>query len=297
MSDQYFSDREQGPRPRTEETISQIAWGGIAATVESLVTDGSFGESFPDGCPDGGAVVGTDWQKWYNVMRAEAADIAWPFSTNELPSTLKILDFVEFCHRHVSKPTPIQGSYHPFFNHYHLTFDRVAGQSDFREKINRLFARNSLAYELGADGKIVRLAPVVLRENLQAAVFQTGDATLDEMLEAARIKFLNPNPQVRREALEKLWDAWERLKTIEPGADKKAQVKVLLDKAASEPGFRDLLEREAKELNAIGNSFQIRHSETTQTPLQSDRHVDYLFHRLFSLVWMLVNRKWSVREK
>jgi hypothetical protein len=60
MSEQYFSDREQGPRPRTEETISPVAWGGIAATVESLVADGSFGESFPDSCNDGGAVVGTD---------------------------------------------------------------------------------------------------------------------------------------------------------------------------------------------------------------------------------------------
>ena len=112
--------------------------------------------------------------------------------------------------------------------------------------------------------------------------------TLDSMLESARIKFLNPNPQIRRESLEKLWDAWERLKTIEPGADKKDQTKALLDKAATEPVFRDLLEQEAKALNAIGNTFQIRHSETTQTPLQSDSHVDYLFHRLFSLIWMLV---------
>lgn len=286
MSDQYFSDREHGPRPRTEETISPVAWGGIAATIESLVADGSFGESFPDVCPDGGAVIGGDFHKWYKLMRAEAADISWPFGTSEAPSTLKILDLVEYCHRNISKP--IRGSLHPFFNHHHLTFDRVAGQSEFRERINRLFARTGLAYELGDDGKIVRLAPVVIRECLQAAVFQTGDGTLDSMLESARIKFLNPDPQIRREALEKLWDAWERLKTIDPGANKQAQAKAILDKAASEPGFRDLLEREAKELNIIGNSFQIRHSETTQTPLQSDDHVDYLFHRLFSLIWMLV---------
>jgi hypothetical protein len=31
--------------------------------------------------------------------------------------------------------------------------------------------------------------------------------------------------------------------------------------------------------------------ETTQTPLQSDQHVDYLFHRLFSLIWMLVEMR------
>jgi hypothetical protein len=220
-------------------------------------------------------------------MRAEVADIPWPFNTNDVPSTLKILDLVEFCHRNVSKP--IRGRHHSYFDHHHLTFDRVAGQSEFREGINRLFARTGLAYELGNAGKIVRLAPIILGECLQATVFQTGDTTLDEMLGAARTKFLNPDPKIRRESLEKLWDAWERLKTFEPGTDKKDQAKTLLDKAASETNFRGVLEREAKELNAIGNNFQIRHSETTQTPLQSDSHVDYLFHRLFSLIWMLVN--------
>ncbi len=287
MSQEYFSDREQGPRPRTEETISSVAWGGIAATIQSLVADGSFGESFPDGCPDGGAVIGGDFQQWYQVMRAEAADIEWPFNTSQVPTTLKILDLVEFCHRHVSKA--LRGSHHSYFDHHHLTFDRAAGQAQYRERINRLFARNGLAYQLGDEGKIIRLAPVVLREQLQAAVFQTGDATLDAMLASARTKFLNPHSEVRREALEKLWDAWERIKTIEPGKDKKAQAAAILDKAASEPNFRALIEREALGLTKVGNDFLIRHSETSKTAIQSDAHVDYLFHRLFALIWMLVN--------
>lgn len=289
MSHQYFSDREQGPRARTEETISPVTWGGIAATIESLVADGSFGESFPDTCSDGGAVVGTDWRRWYGVMRAEAADIEWPFSASEVPATMKILDLVEFCHLHVSKPT--QGVYHSFFKHHHLSFDRDAGQSEFRNRMNRLFSRNGLAFQLGDEGKIIRLAPTVLREQLQAAEFQTGDATLDAMLGSARTKFLNPNPDVRREALERLWDAWERIKTIEPGKDKKAQATAILDKAASEPNFRALLEREAMELTSVGNDFLIRHSETNRTAIQSNAHVDYLFHRLFSLVWMLVTTR------
>ena len=286
MSDLYFSERERGPRPRTNETISPVAWGGIAATIESLVADGSFGESFPDSCNDGGAVVGTDWRKWYNVMRAEVADVAWPFNTSEAPETLIILDLVEFCYRHVSKPE--QGTFHPYFKHHHLSFERDAGLSEFRDRLNRLFARNGLAYELGADGKIVRLAPVVLREDLQTALFQTGDGTLDAMLESARTKFLNPNSHVRREALEKLWDAWERIKTIEPGKDKSEQAKAILDKAANESNFRALLDREARELTKVGNDYLIRHSETNKIPIQKDTHIDYLFHRLFSLISMLI---------
>lgn len=286
MSHQYFSDREHGLRPRTEEIISPVVWSGIAATIESLVADGSFGQSFPEVCGDGGAVVGTDWHKWYAVLRAEAADIEWPFSISTPPATLKILDVIEFCHLHVSEPIP--GAYHPFFKHQHLSFNHELGQAHFRDRMNRLFARNGLAYELGEDGKIIRLAPAVLREVLQEAEFHSGDAILDGLLGSARTKFLNPNPAVRREALEKLWDAWERIKTIQPGNDKKAQATAILNKAASEPNFRAALEREAKELNVIGNAFHIRHSETTQTPLESDSHVDYLFHRLFALLQLLL---------
>jgi hypothetical protein len=287
MDHDYFSDREQGPRPRGEEAISSVAWGGIAGTIDSVVSDASFGESFPNCCPDGNGVIGGDFHQWHSVLRAEAADIEWPFTTDKLPSALEILDIIEFCHRHVSKP--IRGNYHAFFNHHHFTYNRTVGQEEFRARINRIFARNGLAYELREDGKVERLAPTVLRETLPVAVFQSGDETLDSMLESSRAKFLNPNPAVRREALEKLWDAWERLKTVEAGPDKRTQTKALLDKAASETGFREVLEREARELNNIGNAFQIRHSETTQTPLQSEHHVDYLFHRLFSFISMLLH--------
>lgn len=289
MNAQYFSDTEHGPRPRTEEVIGLVVWKGIAATVQSLVDDGSFGISFPAVCNDGSDVVGTNVGNWQSVLMAEHPSIEWPFRSEEAPATLAVLDLVQFAHDNIARP--IQGPYHGFFRHHHLTFDREAGKTEFREKINRIFARNGLAYELREDGMIVRLAATVLHEMLQAATFQTGDSVLDSMLESARAKFLNPYPQVRREALEKLWDAWERLKTIEAGDDKKSQVKNLLDKAAAESNFRKLLETEAIALTGIGNNFLIRHSETNRTPIGQEPHVDYLFHRLFSLVWMVLKMR------
>jgi hypothetical protein len=41
----YFSDREQGPRPRTEEVISVAAWGGVVGLVRSLISTGAFGSN------------------------------------------------------------------------------------------------------------------------------------------------------------------------------------------------------------------------------------------------------------
>jgi hypothetical protein len=80
--------------------------------------------------------------------------------------------------------------------------------------VNRIFERNGMAFEL-AQGEVTPMAPAVLHESLAEAIFHTGDGALDELLETARHKFLNRGIDVRRESLEKLWDAWERLKTVE----------------------------------------------------------------------------------
>lgn len=94
------------------------------------------------------------------------------------------------------------------------------------------------------------------------------------MLEAARHKFLQRDLAVRREALEKLWDAWERLKTVEPAKDKKASVKALLDRVSTEAAFRERLENEAAQLTEIGNKFMIRHTETDKIPVVDSAQVD-----------------------
>jgi hypothetical protein len=199
------------------------------------------------------------------------------------------LDAVEFFGRVVSMPT--QRAYHDYGRHNHITsFDRSHGFEEYRTEINTMLRRCSHPYEMDASGRIQRVGPPVLREGLESAVFSSGDAELDRLLETARRKFQDPNPQIRAEALEKLWDAWERLKTILPG-DKKTSVKTLLDAAVAEPTLRERVEQEARELTDIGNSFMIRHSETDKVPISESEHVDYLFHRMFALILMILRAR------
>lgn len=289
----YFSDRELGPKPRIKEKISQSAWGGIIAVIKSHIADGSFGYRYPLNCQDGEGPCGCDGYTFALALAAEIPefaveilDIQLQLNPNKMPSTLAILDLLEFCHRAVGKPT--KGKFHSYYNHSHLNFEPKEGQAIFRDEINRILARNELAYELRPDGLVVRLAPEPLREVLASAKFQTGDTKLDSLLETARAKYLDPDINVRLESLEKLWDAWERLKTIEPGKDKKESITILLDRAATELTFRGVLEKEASELTRIGNSFGIRHSETTQVSLELSEHADYLFHRMFALIRLLL---------
>lgn len=119
----------------------------------------------------------------------------------------------------------------------------------------------------------------MLHERLAETVFKTGDSVLDGLLEVSRQKFLNRSLDVRRESLERLWDAWERLKTVETGKHKQASAKALLDKAATEPNFPSRLEQKARELTDIGNNFMIRRTETDKVPIVDSAHVNYLFQR------------------
>lgn len=183
---------------------------------------------------------------------------------------------------------PVQGGYHSFYRHYHLSFDEAEGKANFRAEINRIFERNGIAYELAESGQVERTAPEVLRELLAETLFQTEDTTLNELLEKARTKFLSRDAATRKESLEALWDAWERLKSLELGKDKKESVGKLLDKVTAEPNFRELLELEARQLTDIGNKFMIRHTEVGKVPVDDDEQIDYLFHRLFSLIRLLL---------
>jgi hypothetical protein len=199
-----------------------------------------------------------------------------------------VLDLIQFIHEKIAQP--LQRDFHPFLKHYHLDFDREAGQLAFREEINRIFERNGIAYELKDVGAVDRIASPVLREALSETVFLTGDPILDELLERARTNFLSRNQAVRRESLETLWDAWERIKSLEAGDDKREGIRIILDKAAAEPNFRGLLEIEALALTKIGNDYMIRHAEVNKIPVNDDEHVDFLFHRLFAAIRLLLRK-------
>ncbi|MCC7015993.1 MAG: hypothetical protein IT564_02170 [Rhodospirillales bacterium] len=288
----YFSEREIGEASRNTDEVTANAWSGIVALIRRRIDDGSFGAQYPATCDDGAGPYGTNEFLLWRAMRAEIPGLpetsSMILNNDTPPSTLVAMDMIEFCWRAVGKP--IQRGYHQSFQHHHLDFYVVTGRKEFGEEVNRIFRRNGLAFELTDEGTILRLAPAVLRESLGQTVFSTEDTNLNEILESARTKFLNPDESVRREALEKLWGAWERIKTLESGTNKSVQASALLDRVAglNVPKFREMLELEAKNLNNIGNTFQIRHTETNQERLKGSDEVDYLFHRLFSLIRLIL---------
>lgn len=288
MGSRYYSERLAGDAPLEDETISAAFWGGFVAFVESRSRDGWFAEGYPSHCFEAPLPVETDAAALGGAFAAHNPRVPWPLDEGTPPDTLEVLNSVEFFARIVSMPT--RRTYHDYGRHNHITaFDREQGFAEFQREINTMLRRCGHPYELDSGGEIQRVGPPVLRDEL-GSVLASGDIELDRLLAIACQKFKDPDREVRKEALEKLWDAWERLKTILPG-DKRTSVKALLDSAVVESTFRERIEREARELTDIGNTFMIRHTETGKVPIENSHHVDYLFHRMFALVLMILRAR------
>ena len=291
----YFSEKEYGETLRENETISRSAWNGIKALLKDRVNDNSFATRYAHRCQYFNEPFAIDLDHLWAAIQGDIPtlrEIPWNMSSLELPNTKGILEIIKFCWSSIGKPDINEG-YGGVCDHYHLLFDREMGREEFGQDINRIFNLNGLAYRLTESGDIERPPYTVLSEELASVHLQTGDEELDGLLEKARAKFLNSDEEIRREALEALWDAWERIKSLDPGLNKKEAIKDLLDRASgpSSPKLRSRLETEASELTGIGNELRIRHSETSQEMLVRDEHIDYLFHRLFSLIQLILKTK------
>jgi hypothetical protein len=280
----YLGARENGPPIQNEAAIALTAWQGIVGLIEAYLRTARFAEDFPDrSCVDHGfaeAITGCNERHFYLRLRGDHPDIPVPLDPNAVPDTIQASEIVEFCHQHVSMP--IDPVAHEYFAHRHyLRFRRDLGQEEFCREINSILGRNHLAFELQPNGEVRRLLPPVLREALVSAEFTSEDPELNRLLESARRRFSSPDFVVRYEALQDLWHALERLKTLEPPRDDMRQSSAaLIARVSQEPSVQAMLDEEMRrDLNAFGNGFFIRHANAQQVRLQTSEEIDYLFHR------------------
>ena len=113
-------------------------------------------------------------------------------------------------------------------------------------------------------------------------VANTQDIELNKLIEEAKERFFNPND--KQVALEKLWDAFERLKTYfaQEGL-KKNQSANKLTTIISEHFDKEFIDEEFTKLTKIGNNYRIRHHETDKQEL-TQVHKNYFFFRMLSLI-------------
>lgn len=110
----------------------------------------------------------------------------------------------------------------------------------------------------------------------------TNDSDLNSLIEEAKERFFNPKD--KQVALEKLWDAFERLKTYfsSEGLNKKQSAEKLVN-LIFENFDKEFIEEEFDKLTKIGNNYRIRHHETGKKELTAV-HINYFFFRMLSLI-------------
>lgn len=316
-----FSEREKGFPLREQEQLSDRAWNGLISLVDNLIEKNYFGESFPYICGNCGRNGGSDnirlnsalyseigiedgnWLSFKSYCLDESSRKNYCLDKNITLNELCwiALDLIEFCFENCATPNP-KNSSTGCYRHGGKEYERYDSnffKEEWRDKINKLFKKNGLAYELNEHGKVVRLLDPVFEKDFSYLI-KTGNVELDKLLQEAKDKFLHPKFEDRVDSIRDLWFAWERLKTLE-GQKQQSIKKLLLRISKSENDLFKFLDEEGKRLTDIGNgkygNFIIRHSECDKFFIDDKNLLDYLFQRLFSLVMLIIkNREQDYHE-
>ena len=159
-------------------------------------------------------------------------------------------------------------------------FAKHSKYDDFEPQINAILKLNEIPFQLYN----CKLISIFDNQINQPPLISVNEVGLKELLQEASKYYDENNFQI---AVEKLWDAFERLKTYycSPTIDKKKSVnKIITDMSNNQQPFVDLFEKEFRELTTLGNNFRIRHHETTKIDIQDKRHYEYFYRRCLSLM-------------
>lgn len=303
---QLYSERTFGSKPRVNDEMTFPLWKGIVAFLERMEQKNFFAEAYPEGCMDNAADIwSTDANKLSNELEIYTG-LTWPLKmaneTNQywevhqpyIPTKYEVFDTLEFLFHKTS--TPSDGFYHSFCRHYHLNFakDDVA-KREFSNEINGLFAATGMIYEFNpTHGHIETIIGQETKQLINNALnSKVMDIQYQEMLVDACVKITNFRLDVAYQSLEKLWDAFERLKCYfdpkdqrEKGISAARIVRLFEDNVF----FQKEVEEEMRKLTVLGNALRIRHSETYQSTLTDHRQIHYLFRRCLAMIVLIQDK-------
>lgn len=296
----YYTERHgmRTPVERTS-TISTDMYALIFTCCKKY--NNNIAWLWPDECSDGQGCCGLDYVKFNSALKFEIPTLYRDsneridipghsyYSRDDEYDQYALLDYIEFIGQNC-RDIAI-GSFHSFLGHNHISlFETDEVFAKYRSEINKIFIKTGLQYTL-TEAKIIErvVDNSPLSTEIETAVAQVSEAGTKELLEEAISLFKQPYPLARKDAVEKIWDALERLKTYYTSLGKPASAaKIVEDMAGRQAEFITLFDAEFKTLTNIGNGFRIRHHETNKTDIIDNRHYDYFFNRCLSLIGLAI---------
>jgi len=169
-------------------------------------------------------------------------------------------------------------------NYPYFVFDAIElfsryNNDAFPDEVNLIFQNHSFPFKL-AGGKIERANPIIKTNEF---IREEG---LKELIEHASSLYHSNNMSDKQIAVEKLWDAFERLKTYYgAGIEKKASIlRIINEISDNDSNFKILFNEEFDKLTKIGNDYRIRHHEMNKINITDSNYYDYFFQRCFALI-------------
>lgn len=138
---------------------------------------------------------------------------------------------------------------------------------------------------------VVDLLEVALSEQASLSYdlvdFQIDDHEFNKLVEQAFQYYKEARIDTETE---KIWDAFERIKTFYKQYDKKGSITKLIDIVSKNNAeYREMVEEEFTSLTKLGNDFRIRHHETNKKDICCKEHYDYLFHRCIAVLRLVTS--------
>ncbi len=168
-------------------------------------------------------------------------------------------------------------------NYPFCVFDAIelfpqCSNSSFTDEINLLLKSSGIIYKL-AGGKM-ELTKMSLKS--MEVITEPG---LKELVQQSTALYNSKIISDKQIAVEKIWDALERLKTYYSDLDKKnSSEKIINDISNQNAKYKELFSDEFLKLTKIGNDFRIRHHETNKIDIIDNNYYDYFFYRCYALI-------------
>lgn len=253
---------------------------------------------FPEYCPDYGNVVcGLDLASFEKSLKFQIPGLFYGYDGKVVyPSVddydqYALLDYIEYIGGNIKDVT--EYDYHTFFQHHHLKLENTEQVFvSFQNEVNEVFELTGLLYTLADSKRVERITTADTQIDESKEKVQTiKEPGLKDLINEAVSFYKHPNPAIYRSAVEKLWDALERVKTfyVPAGMDKKKSVETLIKSMANnQQHFFDLFTTEFRTLTEIGNNYRIRHHETDKYDINDDNYYEYFFNRCFALIVLAI---------
>ena len=158
--------------------------------------------------------------------------------------------------------------------------------NEFLERKYSGFKITYSGFEIASEYELFLENVVVDGEIILNDYKKSGDDKINEMVVKSRNLYLTKDLDG---ALEKIWDAFERIKSIYQNLDKKESAERVCRICATSLCFDDI-DEEFKKLTHIGNTYQIRHFETNKQPIEDINTKIYLYFRVLCLVIFVIKQ-------